>query len=85
MQPFSYTYLKIVQDQKIKEALEHSRFSTGQETQKRGLLQNCGAFLARFTPFSTRKPQATSSFCGRDVEKRFPELRERASLMTSSR
>jgi len=55
----SYTSMKMIQDQKIEEALEHQRLYTGQETQKRGLLQTFGAFLARFTNFSAREPKAT--------------------------
>ncbi len=68
MWPFSYTGLKIVQDQKIAEALEHYRFSAAQGTQKRGLLQTTGVFLARFTNFSARKPKATFSGCDEEVE-----------------
>jgi len=64
----SYTSMKIVHDQKIEEALEHYRFSAGQETQKRGQLQTFGAFLARFTNFSARKPRATFPGCDGEVE-----------------
>ena len=53
----SYTSMKMIQDQKIEEALEHQRLYTGQETRKRGLFQTFGLFLARFTHFSVRKPQ----------------------------
>ncbi len=67
MPPFSYTSLKIVQDQKIKEALEYDR-TAGQETQKRGLLQIFGAFLARFTNFSARKSKATFPSCDGETE-----------------
>jgi hypothetical protein len=68
MWPVSYTGIKIIQDQKIEEALEHYRFSARQETQKRELLQTFGAFLARFTNFSARKPKATFPGCDGEVE-----------------
>jgi hypothetical protein len=68
MWPVSHTGLQIVQDQKIKEALEHYRFSAGQETQKSGLLQTFGTFLARFTNRSAREPKATSPFCNGEVK-----------------
>jgi hypothetical protein len=66
MWPTPYTGLKTVHDQEIKEALEHSRFSAGQTRQKRGLPQMLGAFLARFTNASARKPEATFPACDRE-------------------
>jgi hypothetical protein len=68
MWPISYTGIKIIQDQKIDEALEHYRLSEEQETQKRGLLQKSGAFLARFTHVSAQKPKALSPSGERKVE-----------------
>ena len=68
MGPFSYTGLKIIHDQKIEEALEHHRFFVGQETQKRGLPQTFGTFLARFINFSAQKPNTTSPLCDWEVE-----------------
>ena len=64
----SYTGLKMIHDQKIQEALEQQRLYAGQETQRRGLLQTFGAFLARFTNFSARKPKATFPGCDGEVE-----------------
>jgi hypothetical protein len=55
MYPFSYTGLKIIHDQKIQEALEQQRLYAGQETQRQGLLQTIGKFLARFNKQSDRK------------------------------
>jgi hypothetical protein len=83
----SYTSMKIVHDQKIEEALEHSRFSAGQETQKRGLLQTFGAFLARFTNFSARKPKATLPGCDGELEGReaSPLAQLRRPLQTGRR
>lgn len=69
MWPVPYTGLKTVHDQKIKEALEHSRFSAEQATQKHSLRQTFGAFLAHFTSFSARKPEATLPACDGEVEK----------------
>ena len=68
MQPFSCTSLKIVYDQQLQESLEHSRFSEEHATHKRGLLQIGGAWLAHFSTFSARKPQAASPFCGGEVK-----------------
>lgn len=57
MQPFSYTGLKIVQDQMIEEALERYRVFEEPETQKRVLFHAFGEFLAHFTNFSARTPE----------------------------
>ena len=60
MYPYSYTGLKIIHDQKIREALEHQRFYVGQEAQRHRLLQSFGKVLARFTNQSRRKQEAGS-------------------------
>ena len=57
MYPFSYTGLKIIHGQKIREALEHQRFYAGQEAQRQRLEQTFGKFLARFTNQSSRKQE----------------------------
>ncbi|HLZ59036.1 MAG TPA: hypothetical protein VKR06_19000 [Ktedonosporobacter sp.] len=49
MPPFSYTGTKLIQDEKIQEALERYRFSAEQKTPKQGLLHSFGKALARFT------------------------------------
>ncbi len=63
MQPFSYTSLKIIHDQKIQEALEQQRLYAGQETQTQGLPQAFGKFLARFTNRSGRKQEGPLPGC----------------------
>jgi hypothetical protein len=68
MWPIPYTGLKTVHDQEIKEALEHSRFSAEQATQKRHLRQTLSAFLARFTHSSAQKPEATLPACDREAK-----------------
>jgi hypothetical protein len=68
LQYTSYTSLKIVYDQQIREALERSRFSSEKATQKRGLPQTDGASLTHFSTFSARKPQATSPSCDGEVK-----------------
>ena len=63
MHPFSYTGLKIIHDQKIQEALEQQRLYAGQETQRQGLLQTFGKFLARFNKQSGRKQEEPFPGC----------------------
>jgi hypothetical protein len=63
MYPFSYTSMKIVHDQKIQEALERQRLYAGQATQRPGLLQTLGKFLARFTNRSGRKQEGPLPGC----------------------
>ena len=63
MHPFSYTGLKIIHDQKIQEALERQRLYVGQETQRPGLLQTFGKFLARFTNRPGRKQEGPLPGC----------------------
>jgi hypothetical protein len=70
MQPFSYTGLKIVQDQKIAEALKHHRFSTEPDAKKPGLFHALGVFLARFAIHSVQKPEATLPDCSWEVQER---------------
>ncbi len=55
MNPFSYTSLKIIHDQKIQEALERQRFDAGQDTPGQSLRQAWRAFLARFSRQADRK------------------------------
>jgi hypothetical protein len=57
MYPFSYTGLKTIHDQKIREALEHQRFYVGQEAQRQRLLETFVKFLARLTIQSSRKQE----------------------------
>jgi hypothetical protein len=59
----SYTSMKIVHDQKIQEALERQRLYAGQATQRPGLLQTLGKFLARFTNRSGRKQEGPLPGC----------------------
>ena len=61
MYPFSYTSIKIIHDEKIQEALEHHRLYTRQDTQRQGLFQALGKFLARFNkqPAHKTEPNAT--------------------------
>jgi hypothetical protein len=47
MQPFSYTSLKVIHDQKIREALEHQRLYAKPKMQKQSRLQIFGTFFAR--------------------------------------
>ena len=49
MHPFSYTGIKIIHDERIREALENHRLYAGQETRKHGLIQAFGKLLARFS------------------------------------
>ncbi|QBD74877.1 hypothetical protein EPA93_02250 [Ktedonosporobacter rubrisoli] len=56
MWPGSYTSLKIVHDQKIKEALEYASAFTESEKQKPSLFQIIGAILARFSIRGAQKP-----------------------------
>jgi hypothetical protein len=67
MLPHSYMGLQVVHDQEIKEALERYPSYEEQETQKRGLLQTVGAFLAHFTDSSAHTSEA--SFHGCDGER----------------
>ena len=46
MQPFSYTGLKAIHDQKIREALEYQHLHVKPETQKQHLLQSLAMFFA---------------------------------------
>jgi len=66
----SYTSMKIVHDQKIQEALERQRLYAGQETQKQGLLQTFGKFLACFANRSGRKQAGPLPGCARACEGR---------------
>ena len=63
MYPFSYTGLKMIHDQKIQEALERQRLYAEQETQRPGLLQTFGKFLARFTNRSGQKQEGPCPGC----------------------
>jgi hypothetical protein len=64
----SYTSQKIVHDQKIEEALEHSRLFTVSRTQKRTMVQVVGPLLTRLVTFSAHKPKATSPCCDPQAE-----------------
>jgi hypothetical protein len=64
----SYASVKIVHDQKIEEALEHSRFFTESRKQKHTLIQVVGTLLARLGTFSAQKPKATSPCCDRQAK-----------------
>ena len=65
MHPFSYTGLKIIQDEKIQEALEQQRLEAGQGTRRQGLLQTFGKFLARFSNQSGHKQERPLPGCVR--------------------
>lgn len=59
MWPVPYIGLKAVHDQKIEEALEHTRFSTEQATPKRGRPKIFGTLLARFAKTLVHKTETT--------------------------
>ncbi len=63
MQPFSYSGLKIIHDQKIQEALEQQRHYAGQEMRRQGLLQAFGKLFARFNNQSGRKQEESLPGC----------------------
>jgi hypothetical protein len=60
MHPFSYTSIKIIHDEKIREALEHHRLCAGQETRKHGLFQAFGKLLARLNNPPARNASGVS-------------------------
>ena len=61
MYPFSYTGLKLIHDQKVREALERERLYAEQKTQRRDLRQAFSEFLAGFNHRSTRNEEKRSS------------------------
>lgn len=54
---WSFTSMQIIQDQRVKDALDRSRFSEEPKTNKSDRLQILRAILARLTPVSARKRQ----------------------------
>jgi hypothetical protein len=68
MYPYSYTSLKIIHDQEIREALERKYSGAEQKTQRQGLSQMFGAFLARFNNQQNRKQEKPLSRYDWDVE-----------------
>lgn len=65
MQPFSYTALKVVQDQKVAEALEQHRFAVKQE--RRSLKQMFDGIIARFTRVPSENFIEKAPDCGKTV------------------
>lgn len=56
MLPFSYTSMKLIHDEDIREALERYRFYTKPKIQRQGLLQAFSKALARFTQYAGKEP-----------------------------
>ena len=60
MYPFSYTGLKLIHDQKVREALERERLYAEQKTQRRDLRQAFSEFFAGFNHRSVRNEEKCS-------------------------
>lgn len=56
MVPFSYTSMKLIHDEEIREALERYRLSTQPKRHRQGLLQALRKALARFTQRAGKEP-----------------------------
>ena len=65
MHPFSsYTEIKVVHDQDIKEIIDRQNAYTEQDEQKQGLLQMFGTFLARFNNHPVESRLDCQEVCG---------------------
>jgi hypothetical protein len=78
MHHFSYTSLKIIQDEKIQAALAQQRLDAGQAVHRQGLLQMFKKFLARFINYPAGSKQEPLSDCAETTSSLVPATSSRS-------
>lgn len=68
MYPFSYTGVKIIHDQKLREAQEQRRRDAGQKTKRQRILRAFRVFLTSLHISFVQRPEESFPECARCAE-----------------